>query len=249
MVIGSYARWKTDSFAELTKNLAPVAIVSVLLGCAAPLLTGAWSALVALGLTLAFWIVLGSAVLIYRQLKNTVNWKATPISFWGMHLAHIGIAVFVVGVTMVKGYETEKDVRMAIGDTVSVGGYTFRMTGIRAEPGPNYTADVGDVELSRNGQMLRVLHPEKRTYFSSSMPMTQAAIDTTFTRDVYVSLGERLEGGDGTAWAVRVYHKPFVTWIWAGCLFMALGGAMAALDKRYRRKVAVSAAQLKGLAA
>jgi len=234
---------------ELSKHLGPVAILSVLLGCAAPLLAGPWSALVALGLTLAFWIVLGSAVLIYRQLKNTSDWKSTPISFWGMHLAHIGIAVFVIGVTLVMGYETEKDVRMALGDTVSVGGYTFRMTGIRAEPGPNYTADVGDVELSRNGKLLRILHPEKRSYFSSSMPMTQAAIDTTLTRDVYVSLGERLEGGDGTAWAVRVYYKPFVSWIWAGCLLMALGGGMAMLDRRYRRKVAASAIHLKGLPA
>ncbi len=249
MVIGSFARWKTDSVSELTKTLAPVALVSVLLGGTAPLLAGRWSAMVALGLTLAFWIILGSAVQIYRQIKNNANWKSTPISIWGMHLAHIGVAVFVIGITMVKGYETEKDVRMAVGDTVSVGGYTFRMTGIRTEPGPNYSAEVGDVELSKDGKLLRVMHPEKRAYFSSSMPMTQAAIDTTFTRDVYVSLGERLEGGEGTAWAVRVYHKPFVTWIWAGCLFMALGGAMAALDKRYRRKAAANSVHLKGLAA
>jgi len=249
MVIGSWARWKTDSAAQLAKSLSPVAIAALLLGGTAPLLAGPWSALVALGLTLAFWIMLGSAALIYRQLKNTPNWRATPLSFWGMNLAHIGIAVFVVGVTMVKGYETEKDVRMAIGDTVSVGGYDFRMTAIRSEPGPNYRADVGDVELSRNGQMLRVLHPEKRAYFSSSMPMTQAAIDTSVLRDVYVSLGERIDGGDGTAWAVRVYYKPFVSWIWAGCVFMALGGAMAALDRRYRRKAMASSPVLKGLAA
>ncbi len=249
MVIGTYARWKTDSVAGLTKNLSPVAIVSVLLGCTAPLLAGRWSALVALGLTLAFWIVLGSGLQILRQLKNTSNWRATPISYWGMHVAHVGIAVFVVGVTMVMGYETEKDVRMVMGDTVSVGGYTFRMTGIRTEPGPNYSADVGDVELIKDGKLLRILHPEKRSYFSSSMPMTQAAIDTGLTRDVYVSLGERLEGGDGNAWAVRVYHKPFVSWIWAGCLFMALGGAMAVLDRRYRRKMVPSAAGIRGLTA
>jgi len=251
MVIGSYARWKNDSITELTKNLRPVAIISVLLGCTAPLLAGEWSALVALGLTLVFWIVLGSLVQIYRQIKNTANWKSTPISFWGMHVAHIGIAVFVVGVTMVKGYETEKDVRMALGDTVSVGGYTFRLTGIRSEPGPNYTADVGDVELIRNGQVLRTMHPEKRTYFSSSMPMTEAAIDSSLTRDVYVSLGEPLEGGASPAWAMRVYHKPFVSWIWGGCLLMALGGAMAALDRRYRRKVTAAsagAANSKGVA-
>jgi cytochrome c-type biogenesis protein CcmF len=251
MVIGSYARWKNDSVAELTKRLRPVAIVSVLLGCTAPLLTTAWSALVALGLTLAFWIVLASVLQIYRQLKDTVNWKSTPVSFWGMHVAHIGIAVCVVGITMVKGYETEKDVRMVVGDTVSVGGYTFRLTGIRAEPGPNYQADVGDVELIRDGRVLKILHPEKRIYFSSTMPMTEAAIDTSLTRDVYVSLGERLEGGDRPAWAMRVYHKPFITWIWGGCLLMALGGAMAALDRRYRRKVTASVASsnAKGVAA
>lgn len=242
MVIGSFARWKNDSIAELTKKLRPVAILSVLLGCTAPLLAGAWSALAALGLTLAFWIVLASLLQIYRQLKDTVNWKSTPVSFWGMHVAHIGIAVCVVGITMVKGYETEKDVRMVIGDTVSVGGYTFRLTGIRAELGPNYNADVGDVELIRDGKTLKTLHPEKRTYFSSTMPMTEAAIDTNVIRDVYVSLGERLEDGDKPAWAMRVYHKPFITWIWGGCLLMALGGAMAALDRRYRRKVAAPVA-------
>ena len=240
MVIGSYSRWKSDSTRELAKKLRPVAIISVLLGCTAPLLAGAWSALAALGLTLAFWIILGSANQIYRQFKDTVNWKSTPVSFWGMHVAHIGIAVCVIGITMVKGYETEKDVRMVMGDTVSVGGYTFRLTGIRAESGPNYSADVGEVELIRDGKVLRTLHPEKRTYFSSTMPMTEAAIDTNLTRDVYVSLGERLEGGDNPAWAMRVYHKPFITWIWGGCLLMALGGAMAALDRRYRRKLTAS---------
>ena len=111
MVIGSYSRWKSDSTRELAKKLRPVAIISVLLGCTAPLLAGAWSALAALGLTLAFWIILGSANQIYRQFKDTVNWKSTPVSFWGMHVAHIGIAVCVIGITMVKGYETEKDVR------------------------------------------------------------------------------------------------------------------------------------------
>ncbi|MDI1244466.1 MAG: cytochrome c-type biogenesis CcmF C-terminal domain-containing protein, partial [Rhodoferax sp.] len=227
-----------DTVAELTKKLRPVAIVSVLLGCAAPLLAGPWSALVAMGLTLSIWIVLASAVQIYHQLKDTVNWKSTPVSYWGMHVAHIGIAVCVIGITMVKGYELEKDVRMTLGDTVEVGGYTFRLTGISEVPGPNYKADRGSVELIKGDRVLRVLHPEKRTYFSSTMPMTEAAIDTTFTRDVYVSLGEKLEGDGKPAWAMRVYYKPFIAWIWFGCLFMAIGGAMAALDKRYRKKVA-----------
>ncbi|ABD67802.1 cytochrome c-type biogenesis protein CcmF [Rhodoferax ferrireducens T118] len=253
MVLGSFARWKNDSVAELTKKLRPVAILSVLLGCSAPFLAGEWSPLVALSLTLVFWIVLASIQQIYRQLKDTVNWRSTPISFWGMHVAHIGIAVFVVGVTMVKAYENEKDVRMVVGDTVEVADYTFRLTGIREVPGPNYTADQGDVEVLRGGKLLKTLHPEKRTYFSSTMPMTETAIDSNLLRDVYVSLGERLEGGDKPAWAMRVYHKPFIVWIWLGSLMMALGGGMAALDRRYRRKVTASAGavnpKIKGVAA
>jgi cytochrome c-type biogenesis protein CcmF len=250
MVIGSFARWKSDTVAELAKKLRPVGIVSVVLGCAAPFLAGPWSPLVALSLSLVFWIVQASFLQIYRQLKDTVNWKSTPISFWGMHVAHIGIAICVVGITMVKGYETEKDVRMVIGDTVEVGGYTFRLTGISEQPGPNYNADVGTVEVSKNGKTVTTLHPEKRTYFSSTMPMTEAAIDSGFTRDVYVSLGEKLEDSAAPAWAMRVYHKPFVPWIWVGCMLMALGGAMAALDKRYRRKVAakLTGADIKGMA-
>lgn len=251
MVVGSFARWKNDSVAELTKKLRPVAIVSVVLGCAAPFLAGPWSPLVALALSLAIWIVLASFLQIYRQLKDTLNWKSTPISFWGMHMAHIGIAICVVGITMVKGYETEKDVRMAIGDTVEVGGYTFKLTGISQSTGPNYNADVGTVELIQGGRVLKTLHPEKRTYFSSTMPMTEAAIDSGFTRDVYVSLGERLDESASPAWAMRVYHKPFVPWIWVGCLFMALGGGMAALDKRYRKKIAakITANDIKGVVA
>jgi cytochrome c-type biogenesis protein CcmF len=244
MVVGSFARWKNDSVAELAKKLRVVGTVSVLLGCLAPFLAGHWSPLVALSLSLAIWIVLASAQQIYRQVKDTVKWNSTPISFWGMHVAHIGIAICVVGITMVKGYETEKDVRMALGDTVTVGGYTLRLLDIHEAPGPNYKADVGDVELSKGDKVLTTLHPEKRTYFSSTMPMTEAAIDSGFVRDVYVSLGEKLDDSDKPAWAMRVYHKPFVPWIWAGCMLMALGGAMAALDKRYRKKVAKAATPL-----
>ncbi len=242
MVVGSYARWKNDSMAELGKKLRPVAIASVLLGVSAPFLAGAWSPLVALSLTLAFWIVLSSLQQIFRQIRDANGWRLAPLSFWGMHLAHVGIAICVVGITMVKAYETEKDVRMVVGDTVEVGGYTFRLTGIREVAGPNYNADMGDVELIENGRVLRTLHPEKRTYFSSTMPMTETAIDTNLVRDVYVALGERLEDGPSPAWAMRVYHKPFVTWIWGGCLLMAVGGVLAALDKRYRRKVQASKA-------
>jgi cytochrome c-type biogenesis protein CcmF len=150
-----------------------------------------------------------------------------------MQIAHLGIAVFVVGVTLVGGYQVEKDVRMEPGETVTIDRYTFRFLGVKQVPGPNYKAMRGDVELIVDGKVQKIMHPEKRNYFTSQMPMTEAAIDTGFTRDVYVSLGEPLEG---EAWAVRVYFKPFVDWIWGGCLLMALGGLVAASDRRYRLK-------------
>ena len=148
-----------------------------------------------------------------------------------MHLAHLGLAVCVTGVTLVKGYETEKDVRMAPGETVAIGPYTLRFVGVREVEGPNYRANRGELELLREGQVVRTMQPEKRAYLSSQMPMTEAAIDSGLTRDVYVSLGEPLEGG---AWSVRAYHKPFVDWIWGGAVLMALGGLLAASDRRYR---------------
>ena len=236
MVVGTYAHWKGDSMGNIARKLSPIAVLALLAGCLAPLVAGHWSALVAMGLTLSFWIILSSAWDIQRQIRSTPQWRSTPWSFWGMHLAHIGIAVTAIGITMVKGYETERDVRMAMGDTVAVGGYTFKLTGISKVQGPNYTADRGEVQLLQGDTLLRTLHPEKRAYASSSMPMTEAAIDTGWTRDVYVSLGEQLQPEPDAAWAVRVYHKPYVSWIWAGCLLMALGGLLAAADKRYRRR-------------
>jgi cytochrome c-type biogenesis protein CcmF len=129
---------------------------------------------------------------------------------------------------------------MAVGETVEVAGYQFKLLGIQSVSGPNYDAARGEFELSKNGKVLRTLEPEKRNYRSSAMPMTETAIDSGITRDVYVSMGESLD--EGRAWAVRVYYKPFVTWIWVGCLFMALGGALAAADRRYRFKIRQSAA-------
>ena len=238
MVVGSYTRWKNDAMANLLHKLRFVAITSLALGCSLPLLAGSWSFVVALGLTLAIWIVLGSAVQIWRYLRAKGPGQSTPLAYWGMHMAHVGVAICVVGITMVQGYETEKDVRMSMGDTVDVGGYTFRLTEIGEVPGPNYTASRGRVEVSQNGAPVTTLFPEKRNYFSSTMPMTEAAINSSLTRDIYVSLGEKLADDPAPAWAVRVYHKPFVAWIWGGCVIMALGGALAALDRRYRKKLA-----------
>lgn len=231
MAVGPLARWKHADARDMAQRLRLAAVIAVAAGAGLPFLVGQWSPLVAIGLLLAVWIFASSAFQIRERLRS--GWP--PRSFWGMHLAHIGMAVFVLGVTMVKGYEVEKDVRMAVGDTVEMGGYTFRLDGVRRVEGPNYTAMRGDVALLKDNAVLRHLHPEKRNYFSSQMPMTETAIDTGLTRDLYVSLGEALDP-QGHAWSVRVYYKPFVTWIWGGCLLMALGGGVAAADRRYRLK-------------
>jgi len=236
MAIGPLANWKQADMDSIVKRLRLAAVIAVLAGVGLPFLVGQWSALVALGLALAVWIAASGAFQIQVWLKK----GNPPLSFWGMQVAHFGIAVFVVGVTMVKGYEVEKDVRMQVGDTVEVAGYEFKLMGIQSVSGPNYDAARGEFSLSKDGKLLRTLEPEKRNYHSSSMPMTETAIDSGLTRDVYVSMGESLD--DGKAWAVRVYYKPFVTWIWVGCLFMALGGALAAADRRYRFRIRQSAA-------
>lgn len=231
IAVGPLANWKHADPRDMAQRLRLAAVLAVVAGVGLPFLVGEWTPLIALGLLLAVWIVASSAFQIRARLKS--GWP--PRAYWGMHLAHIGIAVFVVGVTLVKGYEVERDVRMAVGDTVTLGGYTVRLKGVAQVPGPNYMAQRGDIELSKNGEVLRTLNPEKRSYFSSQMPMTETAIDSGFTRDLYVSLGEPLDA-QGSAWSVRVYYKPFIVWIWGGCLLMALGGGLAASDRRYRLK-------------
>src|SRR5215212_7230742 len=231
MAIGPLARWKQLDTGDIVRRLRWPALVAVVAGLGLPFLMGRWSPLVALGLMLAVWIAASGML----QVRERLKLARPPWSFWGMQVAHLGIATFVVGVTLVKGYEVEKDVRMAFGDTVEIGGYSVRLAGVREVAGPNYIAQRGEVELSKDGRLLRTLAPEKRLYGSSQMPMTETAIDSGFTRDLYVSMGERLDGaGPSAAWSVRVYYKPFVVWIWGGCLLMALGGALAAADRRYR---------------
>ena len=155
-------------------------------------------------------------------------------SFWGMHLAHLGLAVVVLGITGVKSFEVERDVRMGLGDVVEIGDFRFQLKELREVTGPNYRAVRGVFDVSRDGKVFEQLMPEKRRYFSSAMPMTEAAIDSGFWRDLYVSLGDAVQT-QPPEWSVRVYYKPFVPWLWAGVLLMTLGGLLAALDRRYRK--------------
>jgi cytochrome c-type biogenesis protein CcmF len=230
MGIGPWTNWKNSDLLKVIKRLWLAGLVAVIAGISIPLMMGEFTWLAGLGFLLAFWVISSGCLQIIRQAKLG---KPTR-SFIGMQLAHLGIAVFTIGVTMVGAYQEEKDVRMSIGETVSVGGYQIQLQGVNVVPGPNYQAMRGTFLLSKNGNTEKTLYPEKRTYFSSIMPMTEAAIDAGLTRDIYVSLGEELSD---QSWAVRVYYKPFVDWIWGGCLLMALGGVLAISDKRYRIKL------------
>ena len=236
MGIGPLARWKDSSLPELAVRLKWALGVSLITALLLPIALGRWTPLIAFGLLLAAWIIATSVVTLKHRLSRgegslRARLGAQPRAYYGMLLAHCGVAVFIVGVTLVKGYETERDVRMAVGDSVTVGGYAFRFDGVQAITGPNYRGSRGAIDVSRDGRHLRVMHPEKRIYNAQQMPMTEAAINTGIFGDLYVSLGEPVSGG---AWSVRVYHKPFVTWIWGGFIIMALGGFLALCDRRYR---------------
>ena len=230
MGIGPWTSWKNSNLLDVIKRLWIAALVAVIAAALIPFAMGEFTWLSSLGFLLAFWVISSGVLQIIRQAKAG---KPTR-SFIGMQVAHLGIAVFVIGVTMVGAYQEEKDVRMLAGESVSVGGYEIQLQSVDPVPGPNYKAMQGTFLLTRNGKLEATMYPEKRSYFSSTMPMTEAAIDVGLTRDIYVSLGEEL---DDKAWAVRVYYKPFVDWIWGGCLLMALGGVLAMSDKRYRMKL------------
>ena len=239
MGVGPLARWKQAQVPDLAVRLRWAGAVSIVMAIILPFVMGEWSALSSLGFAMAFWIFASVVTAVRERLMSTRSSGGAllsriaglPRSFLGMSVAHMGVGVFIIGVTMVKTYEVEKDMRMEVGDTVTMGNYTFRFDGVTQIEGPNYTANRGQVLVTKNGSTETVMFPEKRTYRVQTMPMTEAAINTGLFRDLYVSLGEPVDKG---AWSVRVYYKPFVDWIWGGCLVMAFGGVLAISDRRYR---------------
>jgi len=236
--VGPMAHWKKTSLPDLATRLRWAFAVGVVTALLVPFAMGGWSTPVSLGILLAAWIVASSVAGLLERLRQSrdsggllAKLGANSRSYYGMLLAHIGVAVFIAGVTLVKGYESDKDVRMVVGDSVEVGGYRFQLERFSEVPGPNYIASRGEFSVTRNGRAVTMMYPEKRTYRTQNNPMTEAAIDWGFVRDLYVSLGERL---GPTTWLVRIYHKPFVELIWVGWLLMALGGLLAVFDRRYR---------------
>ncbi|MEA3639498.1 MAG: heme lyase CcmF/NrfE family subunit [Lamprobacter sp.] len=239
--IGPAARWKHDSPWRLTKLLwlAFALSIGVLALTSMSTLSGddLW---VPLGIALAAWLLFSHLSIVRERLKHkqggwrqamAADFSGNGRSFYAMVIAHLGVAMFIVGVTMVSNHEIEKDLRMSPGDSHEMAGYRFEFLGAQKVNGPNYRADRGHFKVYRGNRQIAELYPEKRSYLAGGMPMTEAAIDAGFFRDVYVSLGEPVGGGD---WALRLYYKPYVRWIWLGAALMALGGGIAVSDRRYR---------------
>jgi cytochrome c-type biogenesis protein CcmF len=235
-----FTRWKKTELSTLRRKVNMPMLVSLLLALVLPLFISAggsgfdysWAAVITL--LLGFWVITMSVADVATKLAGKVS-RVTllPGSYWGMICAHLGLAVCVLGVGLSSIYDVQKDVRMEPGDKATVAGYEFEFIGVKQVQGPNYTAFQGQIKVQSEHNFSALLTPEKRNYSAGGQVMTEAAIDASLSRDLYVSLAEPLAG---QAWAIRLQVKPFVRCIWLGGLMIALGGLLAALDKRYRRK-------------
>ncbi|MCM5705363.1 heme lyase CcmF/NrfE family subunit [Larsenimonas salina] len=238
MGLGPLSRWKRMPKGELIKRCALGALVALVVGIGAPLMVGErpWHVSVALGLVLALWVAMTSLRdVVASALRHGLKGPARlSRSHYGMVLGHLGLAVSIVGITLVSNYHVERNVRLNVGQAVEVGGYRFKMTNLADVPGPNYQATRATLQVTRDGALIDLMHPEKRFYTARRQALTETALDAGLTRDLYVALGEELDNGD---WALRVQVKPFVRWIWLGGVLMALGGGLAVWDKRYRRPI------------
>jgi cytochrome c-type biogenesis protein CcmF len=237
MGIGMLMRWKSDTLGRLVSKLKIPALVVLVLALLLSLALPQWMWGAYLGISMALWIAVTAGIAVYERFHNRAllsTLRSTSAGFYGMLLGHLGIGVFIIGVTLTSLYNQEKDLRMAPGDTYSVAGYEFTFHGVRDFNVDNYVATRGGFTVrSESGDFKVDLFPEKRTYPVQTMPMTEAAIDAGLARDLFIALGEPLDK-EG-AWAVRIYYKPFIRWIWLGAIIMAVGGLFAASDRRYRR--------------
>ena len=242
--IGPLVRWRRDEPHKLRRRLLLALVVTVALSLLLPwLLQDSIAGMTVVGLLMALWVfVLALSEVFDRATDRHTLWRGlTKLSrsHWGMVLGHVGVAITVVGIAFSQNYSVERDVRMKPGDSVTIHQYRFTFRQVRNINGPNYSGGAGIIDVTRSGRPEATLRAEKRFYTASRMMMTEAAIDGGLTRDLYAALGEELDDG---SWAVRLYYKPFVRWIWYGGLFMALGGICCMLDPRYRTRKALKEA-------
>ena len=235
---GQNFRWKRDSMKEILRRMTIPGVLALVISVAlSVVLTSGFSILVFSGSLLALWILGHQFQDIKNQVRNAssifAGLRRLSYSYWGMQIAHVGVAVLLIGVTYTVALSVQKDVRMAAGDEYEVNGYLFSLDSYQRVSGPNYVAEEGILSITRDGNLIADVFPQKRTYLAGGQTMTEAGIAGNLWRDLYVSMGEPLEGD---AWSVRLYVKPFVRWVWYGAALMALGAVVAVCDRRYRAK-------------
>jgi cytochrome c-type biogenesis protein CcmF len=238
MGVGPITKWRSAKAMDLAKQLRWALAISLVTTIFLPFVLRSWKPMIGFGLLMAIWIAVSTVQQFIQRIKLhpqgfVQGVKIQTMSYYGMLIAHLGVAVFVFGVTMVTGFEEEKDLRMQSGSTSEIAGYQIRFDGVQQVQGSNYTAAQGQLSIIKNGEVLTVMQPEKRKYYSSEMLMTEAAIYSKVNGDLYISMAEPVSSSE---WGVKVQYKPFVSWIWGGAFLIALGGFLATLDKKYRKK-------------
>lgn len=238
MGVGPITRWRSAKPVDLLTQLRWALAVTVVSAAFAPFVLRSWSPSIGFGLFLAVWIASASFLNLFKRIKSHPEPVMQAIrqqsaSYYGMLIAHIGVAVFIFGVTMVNGFEEEKDLRMSAGTSNSLAGYDFVLNNVQQVQGENYVAAQANITVTKNNEFIAIMKPEKRKYFSSQMLMTEAAIHTSFKGDLYISMAEAISNSE---WGVKIQFKPFINWIWGGAFLIALGGFFAVMDKKYRFK-------------
>ncbi|MDC1270367.1 heme lyase CcmF/NrfE family subunit [Porticoccus sp.] len=236
MPVASILRWKKTPRLNILKYFNGPLILSVIIGGSFPLMYESYEPIAVVSIFISSWIILITLRDIGHKSSTKVSildgLKRIKISYWGMVTAHIGVAICIIGVGLTSAYSIQRDVRMLPGETISLANYQFEFVTIEPYEGPNYIADQATVLVTKKNSTIALLKPQKRRYFSSGQTMTEASIDSSIFRDLYIALGEPLQGD---AWAIRIHIKPFVMWIWIGALFIAMGAVLASLDGRFKK--------------
>jgi cytochrome c-type biogenesis protein CcmF len=230
--VGMHSTWRQQNLSTLMKIVRVPAIIAVVAGILIPLVFfDHATTMIIVGSVAALWVIASALLPLWRSFRRVPGTPAISRSMLGMTIAHLGVGMFVFGVTYVSAYTIETDISVRVGDTTEVAGYTFELRELRNVDGPNYRALEGEVEIRKDGNFVSILRPQKRTYLVQKSPMTEAGIDAGWNRDLFVALGDPL-GND--TWSMRLQYKPMIRFIWLGALIMALGGLVAASDRRYR---------------
>ena len=230
--VGMHTAWRSQDWHALVGQLKIPAILALVAGLAFPALVyGRFGGLVTVGVIAAFWIMSVALIQPIRSLRRAPGTPGITRAALGMSVAHFGVGFFVLGISIVQAFSVEEDLRMAPGESVDVAGFTFELRELRNFQGPNFRALEGRIEIRKNGEFIGELRPQKRTYLVQQSPMTEAGILASLNRDLFVALGDPLGNG---SWSVRLQYKPMIRFIWLGALIMALGGLIAASDRRYQ---------------